>query len=284
MRLGRRAHSMGKDVMMMEICNAHGHRTPVRAVLFDFDGTLSTLRYGWEDVMKPLMLEMISGGTAWDAALEREVDAYIDESTGIQTILQMRWLADTVKAKGLNPGAPEDPWWYKAEYNRRLMARVSLRLRALEAGEVPRDDCLMAGGEAFLRALREKGVRLYVASGTDDPDVKHEAAALGLAGYFDLIAGAPPGSASCSKEQVIARLMRDEGLSGADFAVIGDGKVEIRLGREAGARTVGLASDEAARRGVNPVKRARLIQAGADVIAGDFTEQAALMRFLGLDD
>ena len=40
------------------------------------------------------------------------------------------------------------------------------------------------------------------------------------------------------EEQVIARLVEDEGLSGADFAVIGDGKVEIRLGREAGARTV----------------------------------------------
>ena len=28
---------------------------------------------GWEDVMKPLMLEMISGGKPYDEALEREV-------------------------------------------------------------------------------------------------------------------------------------------------------------------------------------------------------------------
>ena len=89
-------------------------------------------------------------------------------------------------------------------------------------------------------------------------------------------------STGCSKEQVIARLVEDEGLSGANFAVIGDGKVEIRLGREAEARTVGLASDEAARRGVNPVKRDRLVKAGADIIVGDFTDQEALMRFLGL--
>jgi len=265
----------------MEICNIADCSAPVRAVLFDFDGTLSTLRYGWESVMKPLMLEMISGG-GWDAALEREVDAYIDESTGIQTILQMQWLAETVKKKGLNPGAPEDPWWYKAEYNRRLMARVNERLRALQSSETPQDEYLMAGGEAFLRVLKDRGVRLYVASGTDDLDVKNEAAALGLAPYFDFIAGSPPGSVGCSKEQVIARLMREGGLSGGEFAVIGDGKVEIRLGRESGARTIGLASDEAARRGVNPVKRERLIRAGADVIVGDFTEREALMRFLGL--
>ena len=266
----------------MEILHHETPAGPVRAVLFDFDGTLSTLRFGWESVMRPLMLEMISGGGSWDAALEREVDAYIDESTGIQTILQMQWLAEAVKRNGRNPGASDDPWWYKAEYNRRLMAQVNERLRALTSGEVSRDMYLMEGGETFLQALKEKGVKLYVASGTDDPDVRNEAAALGLARYFDLIAGSPPGSVGCSKEQVIARLMRDEGLSGGDFAVIGDGKVEIRLGREAGARTIGLAGDEAARRGVNPVKRERLIRAGADAIAGDFTEQEALMRFLGL--
>lgn len=267
----------------MEIVNENVPRTAVRAVLMDFDGTVSTLRHGWETVMKPLMVEMISGGKTHSDALGREVDAYIDESTGIQTILQMQWLAKAVRRYGLNPSAPDDPWWYKAEYNRRLMARISERIEALKAGACDPKEHLMAGSEAFLRALKDRGVRLYVTSGTDDPDVKNEAAALGVAGYFDQIAGAPLGSVNCSKEQVIARLMRDEGLSGADFAVIGDGKVEIRLGREAGARTIGLASDEAARHGIDPVKRQRLIRAGADVITGDFLELDALMRFLGLE-
>ena len=49
-------------------------------------------------------------------------------------------------------------------------------------------------------------------------------------------------------------------------------------------RTVGLASDEVALRGVNRAKRARLMAAGADVIAGDFTDQEALLAFLGLSE
>ena len=81
---------------------------------------------------------------------------------------------------------------------------------------------------------------------------------------------------------MIADLIEREGLRGADVAVIGDGKVEIALGRAAGARTVGLASDEAQRHGVNPVKRERLIRAGADVIAGDFLDMDELLVFLGL--
>ena len=182
----------------------------------------------------------------------------------------------------MNPDAPSDPWWYKGEYNRRLMDNVRARLNALFAGSVARENYLIEGSEAFLRALVERGVKLYVASGTDHPDVVNEVEALGLTKYFTQIAGAPLGSENCSKEKVIAQLMESEGLKGDDFAVIGDGKVEIRLGREAGARTIGLASDEEKRSGVNPVKRERLVRAGADIIVGDFHGQAELVGFLGL--
>lgn len=266
----------------MEIIRSRDVRTPVRAVLFDFDGTISTLRCGWEAVMKPLMLEMISGGCGWDEALEREVDDYINDSTGIQTIHQMKWLAETVKARGMKPGAPDDPWWYKGEYNRRLMENVSCRVESVKSGSLPREHYMIQGSEAFLKTLKDRGVRLYVASGTDHPDVVSEVAALGLTEYFTFIAGAPVAAESCSKEKVIAELIHNEGLSGADFAVVGDGKVEIRLGSEAGARTVGLASDEVSLHGVNPVKRERLVKAGADVIAGDFGELDELLSFLGL--
>lgn len=253
-------------------------------MVFDFDGTISTLRFGWEQTMKPLMLEMISGGKGWDEALEKEVDAFIDESTGIQTIYQMKWLAEQVKARGMNPGAPEDPWWYKEEYNRRLMETVKGRLDDLNSGRIPRENYMMAGSEAFLKFLKSKGVRLFVASGTDHPDVVNEVAALGLSQYFDEIAGSPVHQEGCSKEKVIADLIKREGLQGADVAVIGDGKVEIALGREAGMRTIGLASDEAKLRGINPVKRERLVKAGADMITGDFLNLAELISFLGLAD
>ena len=265
----------------MEILKKETSKKPVRAVLFDFDGTISTLRCGWEDVMKPLMLEMISGGKAYSEELKREVEAYISDSTGIQTIHQMKWLAAAVHERGNNPSAPDDPWWYKAEYNRRLMENVGDRVKRLRMGEVPALAYLIAGSEEFLKTLCDKGVRLYVASGTDHPDVCAEAEALGVRKYFTHIAGAPVGEENCSKEKVMAELLGSENLHGDEVAVIGDGKVEIRLGCEAGARTIGLATNER-EGGVDAVKRDRLIKAGADVIAGDFTEKEALLAFLGL--
>ena len=252
----------------------------VTAALFDFDGTISTLRCGWEKVMGPMMVEyIVACGKETEAEAQALVDAWIDESTGIQTIFQMKWLAEQVSARG---GEALDPWDYKAEYNRRLMLDIDLKKQALASGAMDPENYLMAGAVEFLRALREKGVSIYVASGTDHPDVITEAKALGVYDMFDEIAGAPLHEENCSKEAVLRRLISDHGLSGEQVAVIGDGKVEIMLGKEAGALTIGIASDEEARTGINSVKLARLLKAGAEVIVGDFLDKDPLLLRMGL--
>ena len=53
----------------------------VKAVVCDFDGTFSTLRCGWEAVMKRMMMKYLPD-EAW-------IDNFIGETTGVQTILQM---------------------------------------------------------------------------------------------------------------------------------------------------------------------------------------------------
>lgn len=258
----------------------HKPVTKITAVLFDFDGTLSTLRCGWEAVMQPMMVEALrAGGGESEAELLALTKAYIDESTGIQTIQQMKWLAEQVKRRG---GHAEDPWVYKEAYLRRLMRGIDEKKRRLAAGEAEAAQYLMAGCVPFLKMLRENAVKIYVASGTDHPDVVTEAKALGVYDYFDEIAGAPLRQESCSKEAVLHRLIDSYGLRGDQVAVIGDGKVEIRLGHQAGALTWGLASDEVKRQGVNPVKRERLIRAGADLISGDFLDRDAIRQALGL--
>jgi phosphoglycolate phosphatase-like HAD superfamily hydrolase len=267
----------------MEILKHRSLKRPqLKVALFDFDGTLSTLRHGWEQVMEPFMIECIAGATTPDAALVEEVRSYIDQSTGIQTYYQMEWLAATVKRYGRNSVASDDPWSYKAEYNRRLMRNVSLRKERIESGRVSRSDFLMKGSEAFLRALNRQGVEIHVASGTDDLDVKKEAELLGLDRYVKEIAGAPAGRADCSKEAVLKKLIEENHLQGEEVVVFGDGKVEIALGRAMGAVTVGVASDEIRLQGVDPVKRQRLVHAGADAVIDCFEPLDELLLWLGL--
>lgn len=271
-----------KDLITLEWFTPTKPTDPVSVVLFDFDGTISTLRCGWEAVMEPLMIELITGGVNPTAEISSLVRAYIDDSTGIQTIFQMKWLVETVRKYGMNPDPSNDPWVYKAEYNRRLMVSVMERRNRLLAGHIEREAFMIRGSEDCLRALTENGVHLYVASGTDDADVKQEVEALGLTQYFSRITGAPAGRENCSKESVIRELIEQDGMRGDHLAVVGDGKVEIAIGRENGARTLGVASDERALSGVNPAKRSRLIRAGADAVIGDFTEAGLLSDFFYL--
>lgn len=254
----------------------------IKAAVFDFDGTISTLRCGWETVMRPLMIEMISGDRGdGSAELQKLVDEYIDASTGIQTVYQMRWLAGQVAAHGHNP-AVHDEWWYKDEYNRRLMQTINLRIAGLESGKRSPEEYLVRGAREFFQALKARGIEVCVASGTDHKDVVHEAEVLGLSGAFSLIKGAPERQAACSKEAVIRQIIDERGLCGDELVLVGDGKVEIALGVENGAYALGIASDEEMRQGVNPVKRKRLIGAGAHAVAGDFSHQEELLDLLGI--
>ena len=260
----------------------HPDRLPkgnIRAAIFDFDGTFSTLRCGWEDVMRKLMLELISGGKEYDTALEHKVDAYIDASTGIQTVYQMQWLKDEVEKAGYGQ-EDRDVWWYKDLYNTRLMEEVSRRIHRLETGKDSPEQYLIAGAAEFLQLLHDAGVALYLASGTDHKDVVREATVLGVAKMFSVIKGAPERQVACSKEAVLNSLLQESGLPGECLLVVGDGKVEIALGAENGAYTLGVATDEANLRGMNAIKFKRLQAAGAHAIIGDFENLDAICNWL----
>jgi phosphoglycolate phosphatase-like HAD superfamily hydrolase len=267
----------------MEIIVSHNPNAyQLKVIVFDFDGTLSVLRRGWEKIMEPMMLEMLTAGDHADPGLASEIRAYVDQSAGIQTIYQMQWLAERIRSSGNPMDLPGDPWWYKAEYNRRLMRPVQKRIRTIRPGHKSPDDYLVKGSRAFLDALKSAGILLFAASGTDHVDVTREASVLGVSGYFQEIIGAPGGKMDCSKERLIQDLITARSFRSSEVAVIGDGKVEIALGRKFGALTLGIASNEVRRCGVNPVKRERLVKAGAHAIAGDFTELDRLLSWLGI--
>ncbi len=251
----------------------------VKQVLFDFDGTVSVIREGWEKVMGPYMIEVLSEARGGEDVAD-EVYSYIEKSTGIQTILQMDWLVESVKKAG---GEPLDAFEYKAEYNRRLLEVVNERVGRLERGEVTRDDLMVIGARKFVEDLFGKGVRMYVASGTDRDDVRRESAALGVADMFEgRIYGAIGRIEDYSKAQVIKDILVEHEMEGPELAVFGDGPVEIREAKAVGAIAVGVAVDEIERQGWSERKRTRLTDAGADILIPDFSDTTPLQEILGL--
>jgi phosphoglycolate phosphatase-like HAD superfamily hydrolase len=254
------------EFFLPELCSMS---SPVKVAVFDFDGTISTLRCGWEAVMEELMLKHLAGGILEGEELTEYIRRYIDESTGIQTIYQMEWIAQQVK--DLCGRTPLDPWEYKDLYNAALLKMVNERVEQLKKGIANPLDYMVPGAQEYLRLLSQAGIDIYIASGTDQQDVEQEAKLLGMTDLVKEVRGAPHRRKDCSKEGVIRQILQTEGLSGKELLVVGDGKVEIQLGNEAGAVTVGIASWELKKKdGFHLQKLQKLQKAGARYITANF--------------
>ena len=262
----------------------------IRHAIFDHDGTISTLREGWEQIMGPVMIRAILGPRYHDAdeALYHKVvdtvRTFIDKTTGVQTLVQMQGLVKLVEQFGcVEESEILDMHGYKAIYNEALLAMVRARLAKLRRGELGARDYQMKGARRLLETLHARGVKLYRPRGTDQQAGGAEAAALACAGLFQgRIFGAIGDIKVEAKRVVLERIFREHNLSGPELATFGDGPVEIRETRNRGGLAVGLASDEVRRFGLNPVKRARLIRAGADLIVPDFSQIDKLLALLKL--
>jgi len=264
----------------IEIIRESAPRGAFKSALFDFDGTISLIREGWQQVMKPYFCEVLERTPRHEdsAAIERCVHDFVDFLTGKQTIYQCIQLAEEVEKRG---GKPLDPQLYKDEYHNRLMARIHHRIDALAAGQANPSDFAVPGALDFLKAMRGRGVDIYLASGTDEHYVLRESGLLGAAPLCNGgVYGARQEYKQFSKKMIVEKILRDNHLQGAELVGFGDGYVEIENVKEAGGFAVGVATDEVNKRGVDEWKRNRLIQAGADIIIPDFSDADRLIHFL----
>jgi len=267
----------------IEIINPHIQRGHIRHALFDFDGTISLIREGWQGVMIPMMVEILLQTPCHEseAELTAIVTEFVDRLTGKQTIYQMMQLCEEVRARG---GEPSDALDYKWTYLDRLWERIKGRVARLKNGQLAPEEMTVPGALPMLEALHARGVTCYLASGTDEPYVLDEAAALRLSPYFAAVYGALDDYQNYSKKMVIERILNENSLNGPELLTFGDGFVEIEEAKAAGGIAVGVASDEANRRGIDEWKRKRLIEAGADLIIPDFRGYEQLLAYLFAED
>ena len=155
-----------------------------KCALFDFDGTISLIREGWQKVMIPYFCEVIEalGTNENKDGICEEVTEFVDRLTGKQTIFQCIALNEAVVRRG---GEHVDPGEYKKEYLRRLETRIADRKNGLESGCLSPADLAVRGSVEFIKALRKAGIRCFLASGTDEEDVIYEASLIGVKNLFD---------------------------------------------------------------------------------------------------
>ncbi|MBM3725212.1 MAG: HAD family hydrolase [Acidobacteria bacterium] len=251
-----------------------------RVVLFDFDGTISLIRSGWVETMVPMMVEFLAELNTGEseASLTALVDDFVGRLTGKDTIYQMIELADQITARG---GTPQDPLVYKKIYLDRLWTRIESRVDELRRGHASPEKYMVPGARQLLESLRERGLRMYLASGTDEAYMKAEAELLNVTRYFDGgVFGALDDYKSFSKAILIQRVLARAECKGEEFLGFGDGYVEIENIKQVGGVAVGVASQEPECSSVDEWKRKRLVGVGADFIVPNYNCHADLMGVL----
>lgn len=265
----------------VELPNPLAARPAISHVLFDFDGTLSLIRQGWPEVMVPMFVEMLPKR---DGESESDVKKMawddIMRLNGKQTIYQMIQLAERITERG---GQPKEPLWYKHEYLRRLEIRTKDRTSGLRTGNVSPEELLVHAARPFLDYLQQSGLKLYLASGTDEYAVKEEAKLLDITRYFGQhIYGALDDYKQFSKKMIIDRILQENKIDGSQLLSFGDGYVEIQNTKEVGGLAIAVASDEANNGSgqVDEWKRTRLLGVGADAVVPDFRDMIPLVNYV----
>jgi phosphoglycolate phosphatase-like HAD superfamily hydrolase len=227
-------------------------------------------------MMVGILLDLKTGET--EEELRGIVEDYVGRLTGKQTMYQMIALADEVTKRG---GAPREPLEYKKQYLDLLWEEIKDRVGELENGHAAPEKYLVPGSVALLEALKERGLKMYLASGTDQVFMRKEAGLLGLTGYFDGgVYGSLDDYKSFSKAILIQRLISSAECKGDEFLGFGDGYVEIENVKQVGGVAVGVATDEPECRQVDEWKRRRLASVGADFIIPNFLAREQLMSTL----
>lgn len=267
----------------MEIINPDIKRGRVSFAIFDFDGTISLIREGWQDIMIPMMVEILMETPDHERRQEIEelVKNFVTDTTGKQTIYQMIRLVEEIEKRG---GEARDPLAYKHQYHQRLMEHIADRRRGLREGKILVQEMVVPGSLEALEDITSRGVTCFLASGTDQKYVLEEAELLGVKKYFEEIYGALDAYEDYSKKMVIERIIREHDLDGPELVAFGDGYVEIENTKAAHGIAVGVASNESEREGMDKWKRSRLIASGADIIIPDFRSYSQVRRYLQIKE
>ena len=266
--------------MNMEQIRAGASAAGAKVALFDFDGTLSLVRSGWMDVMVPMMVEILadlkSGET--DAEMKAVVEDFVWRLTGKETIYQMIEFAANVEKRG---GKALDPLQYKKMYLDLLWERIRGRVEELKSGHVSPEKYMVPGARALLEGLKERGLKMYLASCTDEVYMKEEAQLIDVEKYFDGgVYGALDDYQSFSKKILVNRILASTDVRGPEIIGFGDGYVEIEEVKLVGGVAVGVASMEPECVAIDEWKRQRLIGVGADYIVPNYLCHPELMEAL----
>ena len=241
--MGLIQYSNDRDgLILMEILQEKIWLHHIKAVIFDFDGTLAALNINFSLMMEQVLNLIRHFGVKEEVIQERYLLEIIDE------VYPILWKENTSDAIEF--------------YQRAHQILQEVELKAAEEGR------LIPGAEATLRGLREKGIKVGIVTRNCAEAVRKVFPNLNH--YCDVFISRDSIEKVKPHPDHLNLVMKALNVSSEESMMVGDHILDIQAGKEVGMKTIGVLTGR--------TKREEFEKAGADYILRDATDVCELLK------
>jgi phosphoglycolate phosphatase len=229
----------------------------VKALIFDFDGTLAVLNIDFY-FMKDRVFELIDRfGVDGGLIKERYLLEIIDEVYSILLDRNVPRPAPGGMAGEFQKGSPDSARFYQEAH--RVLHEVEMR--AAEKGK------LLPGAKRTLKSLREKGMRLGIVTRNCEEAVRKIFP--GIDDFCDVFVSRDSVKRVKPHPDHLTHVIHALDVSPEETLMVGDHIIDIQAGKRAGMKTIGVLTGR--------TKKEEFEQAGADYVFKDVSEVEAIV-------
>ncbi len=213
----------------------------IKAVIFDFDGTLAVLNIDFSAMREQVFDLMSRYGIKEEAIQEKYVLEIIDE------VYEMLWRK--------SPSSAET--FYRGSHN----VLHEIEMAAAEKGR------LIPEVAGTLKALREKGVKVGIVTRNCEDAVRKIFPQVN--DFCDVFVSRNSVKKVKPHPDHLTRVIKSLKISGEEAVMVGDHRIDIQAGKRVGMRTIGVLTGR--------TKKEEFEEAGADYILRDASEVLGLI-------
>jgi phosphoglycolate phosphatase len=215
---------------------------PIKAIIFDFDGTLAFLNIDFSLMREQIFDLMRHYGVKEETIQEKYLLEIIDE------VYQILW--------------EKNPSHAEAFYQESHHILHEVEMRAAEKGK------LIPGTEATLKSLRKKGIKIGIITRNCEEAVRKVFP--GIDDFCDVFVSRNSVKKVKPHPDHLTYVMESLKTSGEESVMVGDHIIDIQAGKRVGMKTIGVLTGR--------IKKDEFEKAGADYILRDASEIFGLLE------